>query len=623
MTDFVNVAAYRFVALDGLPELRESLRQTTRTLNLKGTILLSREGINLFVAGPNLAIDQFLESLSRRPEFHKLEVKRSPSGLQPFNRMLVKIKSEIISFGVPDVDPIRHAAPRISPALLKQWLDEKREVTLLDVRNIYEIEVGTFAGAVPAGIDHFRQFPQAVAALNLDPKTPLVMFCTGGIRCEKAAPFMLRNGFAEVYHLDGGILKYFEEVGGEHYTGECFVFDKRVALDPSLLEAETALCYACQSVLSPRDRQSQHYQPGHWCPHCYIDPDEQLRRLIDRRQRQIAQVTSPLPGSQPYDNIRPLNVAATFDGYQLIEFLAATHPQIQRTDWLKSIDEGRIQSNRRPLSATELLRGGQRMVHLIPQTVEPPVAVDIRVLFEDSSLIVVDKPAPLPVHPCGRFNRNTLVRILDLVYRPLFPRPQHRLDANTTGVVVLAKSRRIAAQLQAQFELKTIRKTYLAKVQGHPTPDAFTINQRISVRPRDGGRRVADESGVPCQTHIRVLSRIDDGTSLLLIHPLTGRTNQIRIHLWDFGHPIVGDPIYGVAEQEGVCQTMAPGDAPMCLHHLQMQIQHPANGTDTIFATDLPRWARGLVSVEQLIAVLNESSICVSDDTVAPSMRCD
>ena len=350
MPVFSNAAAYKFVSLEDLPNLRESVRRRCRELELKGTILLSHEGINLFIAGLPSAVDDLLGWLRAKSEFSDLEVKISTSDDQPFNRMLVKIKREIISFGVPAIDPARDPAPRIRPEQLKQWLDEGHPIQLLDVRNNYEIAVGTFAGALPVGIDHFRQFPAAVSQLPLQPNRPIVMFCTGGIRCEKAAPFMRQHGFDQVFHLDGGILKYFEQVGGSHYNGECFVFDKRVALDPNLEESATTQCFACQAILSAENLLSPNYQRGRSCPHCFVEPTRQIEQLIKDRQRRIAVVTSPLPGSVPYDNLRPLNVAEKYDGYHLIEFLTA--PSADRSTAMAGNHRaGRIQCRHEALAA--------------------------------------------------------------------------------------------------------------------------------------------------------------------------------------------------------------------------------------------------------------------------------
>ncbi|MGI9428262.1 MAG: sulfurtransferase [Bythopirellula sp.] len=266
----LNIAAYKFVSLTDLAARRERLRSLCLALELRGTILLSPEGINLFVAGSRAAIERLLQELRDDPEIGALETKESCSDHQPFNRMLVRLKQEIIAFGVAGIDPRNAPSKKISPQQLKQWLDEGRPVTLLDTRNDYEIRLGTFENAVPIGLDHFRKFPEAVERLDDSlAEQPIVMFCTGGIRCEKAGPYMEQAGFRDVYQLEGGILKYFEECGGEHYAGDCFVFDKRTALDADLQETATTLCYACQAPLTLEEQQSPHYVPGESCLYCW------------------------------------------------------------------------------------------------------------------------------------------------------------------------------------------------------------------------------------------------------------------------------------------------------------------------------------------------------------------
>jgi predicted sulfurtransferase len=195
----MNIAAYRFAQLTDLRTHRERLLEVSRAGELKGTILLSHEGINLFVAGAANGVEALLAGIRAIPGLHDLTVKVSYSDHQPFNRMLIRLKKEIIAFSVPGIEPARHTSPKISPQTLKEWIDAGREMILLDTRNDYEVRLGTFRGALPIGIQHFRQFPGAVRQLPPEmKKTPIVMFCTGGIRCEKAGPFNRRYwGFLE------------------------------------------------------------------------------------------------------------------------------------------------------------------------------------------------------------------------------------------------------------------------------------------------------------------------------------------------------------------------------------------------------------------------------------------
>ncbi len=272
---FLNLSAYKFTpfAAEELPALRVRLQGVAKARGLRGTILLSTEGINLFVAGRTDDVAALLAEVRALPGLADLTPKESWSAEQPFNRMLVKIKKEIIAFGVDGIDPARRPAPKLAPRTLKQWLDEGRPVTLLDTRNAYEVRLGTFAGAIDPQIDHFREFPAAVGRLPADLKArPVVMFCTGGIRCEKAAPLLAREGFQAVYQLDGGILKYFEECGGAHYNGECFVFDRRVGVDAELKATGAVLCWNCQMPLTVAEQQDTRYVYEQSCPHCFDRP---------------------------------------------------------------------------------------------------------------------------------------------------------------------------------------------------------------------------------------------------------------------------------------------------------------------------------------------------------------
>jgi UPF0176 protein len=225
----LNIAGYKFVTLSDLPGLRSKLLEQCRLLQLKGTILLSVEGINVTLAGTCRFIEIFKNFLKDYSFFKDLSFRESYSACQPFKRMKVKIKKEIITMRCREIQPEQQTAQHLSPEELKQWLDEKRAITLLDTRNGYEIEFGTFTDAMHFDLDDFSEFPKASEKLTRD--KPIVMFCTGGIRCEKAGAYLLQAGFSEIYQLDGGILNYFAKIGSAHYQGECFVFDERVALN--------------------------------------------------------------------------------------------------------------------------------------------------------------------------------------------------------------------------------------------------------------------------------------------------------------------------------------------------------------------------------------------------------
>ncbi len=572
MPEIVNIAAYQFAGLRGLSGLRDELRLLAKANQLRGTILLSPEGINVFVAGERAGVDLLLMRLRSIPGLENLPAKESYSRTRPFSRMLVKIKREIIAFGVDGIDPRRYTSRRLQAEELKRWLDEGRPITLLDTRNNFEVEAGTFKNAVSIGVDDFRDFPKAVSQLPVDLRCqPIVTFCTGGIRCEKAAPFLERAGFTDVYQLDGGILKYFELVGGSHYQGQCFVFDQRVALNPRLEESNLRQCFACQAVLSEKDQLSPHYVPAVSCPHCYQTVEEKYARVITSRRKALSKVTSPLPGSVPYDNVRPLSVPLRFDGMELLAFLDAMHTHLSAEHWIEICENNRLLCGDQPVKPGRVMRAGERLLHLMPATLEPDVATAIEILHEDDAIVVVNKPAPLPMHPCGRFNRNTLSYLLNLVYHPVHLRPAHRLDADTTGLVVFSKSREIAGALQPQFESGTVDKTYFARVQGKPTEAMFECHAALS----DSGTRVPDLCGLPASTRFKLSSTFDDATSLLEVTPLTGRTNQIRAHLWKLNLPIKGDPVYLPDGRLGNAQALSISDSPLCLHAATIEFVHP------------------------------------------------
>lgn len=235
MNQIRNIAGYKFITLEQPIDLREQFKKVCTRQNLKGTILLAPEGINIMLAGDDADITSFIDWLKNDNRFADMEFKNSYSDIVPFKKLFIKIKKEVIAFGVPEIVPEKFTAPRVEAKQLKQWLDEHKDLVILDTRNRFEIEAGKFANAIDLDIDHFRHFPQAAKELSPQLKQKVIVtYCTGGIRCEKAAAYLMQLGFQQVYQLEGGILKYFEECGGAHYQGQCFVFDDRIALDEKL-----------------------------------------------------------------------------------------------------------------------------------------------------------------------------------------------------------------------------------------------------------------------------------------------------------------------------------------------------------------------------------------------------
>lgn len=264
-----NLSGYLFTKLDA-HSLQPIIKENGSSIGVRGTVLLSDEGINCFVAGTEDQLNSFSQFLFNEAKIPEFELKKSFSDYVPFARFLVKVKKEIISTGRDDLLPYEETAPYIESKELKEWYDSKKDFVILDTRNTYEIKLGKFKDAVDLGVTTFRKFVAKVDEIPEEWKSkPVVTYCTGGIRCEKAALLLKRKGFEEVRQLKGGILKYFEECGPEHYEGECFVFDKRIGVDPSLAETATTQCYACRAPLKGHDVQSEFYKLGESCPYCY------------------------------------------------------------------------------------------------------------------------------------------------------------------------------------------------------------------------------------------------------------------------------------------------------------------------------------------------------------------
>lgn len=267
-----NITGYKFTNLSALDALRHDMLMHCANLHLKGTILLSEEGINLSLAGDSQAIAKFKMYLQQDQRFADMTFRESVSLQQSFKRLKIKLKKEIITFRQNNLHLNPHLrAPSISPHELKHWLDEGRQFTLLDTRNDYEVRFGTFHGAMQLNLNHFSEFPAAIDMIPQD--KPVVMFCTGGIRCEKAALHLMNQGHEHVYQLDGGILNYFIEVGPAYFAGECYVFDERIALDGSLHSQGTLQCLQCQGPIRQNEQQHTSHK---LCLHC-----EQMAPLAD------------------------------------------------------------------------------------------------------------------------------------------------------------------------------------------------------------------------------------------------------------------------------------------------------------------------------------------------------
>ncbi len=286
---YVVCALYKFVRLEDSDLLRQPLLDLMLDLEVRGTLLLAPEGINGTIAGTRDGIDGMLAWLNRDSRLAPIECKESYHDELPFYRSKVKLKQEIVTMGVEGIDPCRSVGTYVEPEDWNSLISEP-DVTLVDTRNHYEIEIGTFRHALNPGTESFRKFPGYVEE-NLDPgqHRKVAMFCTGGIRCEKASAYLKERGFAEVYHLKGGILSYLEKVDPQDslWEGECFVFDDRVAVNHQLQRGQYDQCYACRYPITENDKRSEHYRPGISCPRCYDRVTDGQRARFAERERQM------------------------------------------------------------------------------------------------------------------------------------------------------------------------------------------------------------------------------------------------------------------------------------------------------------------------------------------------
>jgi len=289
MSNFLVAALYKFVTLPDYQALQEPIQKACDDHGIKGTLLLASEGINGTVAGTESGIRALLAHLHSMPEFSDLNHKESWAEEMPFLRMKVRLKKEIVTMGVPGTDPLKIVGSYVKP---ENWNDliSDPDVVLVDTRNDYEVEIGTFKGAIDPKTTNFRDFPDWVKRNhNVLNKPKVAMFCTGGIRCEKSTAYMKEQGYEDVYHLEGGILKYLEEVPKEEsmWEGECFVFDNRVSIKHGLEEGSYDQCYGCRWPITDDDKKSDQYIKGVCCPRCYDDTPEEKKARSAERQKQI------------------------------------------------------------------------------------------------------------------------------------------------------------------------------------------------------------------------------------------------------------------------------------------------------------------------------------------------
>ena len=267
--EFLNVAGYKFEPLENLDSLIPKFQNKCDELGLKGSVYLSPNGINFSIAGAEANINTYIKFMEEDSRFIDISLKKTFSETQPFRRMKVRLKKEIISLGRDDINPRELTGDYISPRELLEMYETKEDVIVLDTRNEYETRVGLFENAIDLQLDTFRDFPSAIETLPEEYKDKqIVMYCTGGIRCEKASAVMMKAGFSNVKQLEGGVLDYFKETGGAYWNGDCFVFDERVALDKELKETEYIYCYICREPLSAEEKASPDFKINEYCPYC-------------------------------------------------------------------------------------------------------------------------------------------------------------------------------------------------------------------------------------------------------------------------------------------------------------------------------------------------------------------
>lgn len=285
--EFVHISTYKFVPIEDPKSFREELKEKTK--EIVGTILVGKEGINLFLSGLKEDAQKFKDYLSSKKDFSDCWWKISPCKELAYRKdARVRLKKEIVTMGIEDMDPLKETAPYLQPKELAKWMDEGKDIVILDTRNDYEYRMGTFKNAKLLPMKNFKQFPDLMDKTEIDKEKIVVSFCTGGIRCEKGAPMLKRKGFKNTYQLEGGILKFFNDLKDDaqkYWDGECFVFDRRVGVDFNWNPTKSVLCFVCREPLSEKEQESKDYKQGVSCPYCINKTKEEIEKELELRQK--------------------------------------------------------------------------------------------------------------------------------------------------------------------------------------------------------------------------------------------------------------------------------------------------------------------------------------------------
>ncbi len=593
----LSVGAFLPLGREALGELRHLLWTVCREEQLKGTVLLTPTGMNLVVAGRAQSLDRFVEELQRqlpRSESDPVHFFRTPSRGPGFAKLLVRVGRELTEFRRDGALPGQRRPILVPASELRRWIELKHPILLLDLRDAGDQEANELPGAYPLHrVYKASDIPEALRGVPFTWKhQPIVLFCQDGVRSLRSGPVLEHLGFEQVFVLQGGLTELQKGVAPSNTKPATTVLSSHPRQTYSS-EDLLRRCFVCFSKLPSSFVIDPRYVDGQSCPACYRSPAEQMKRQIQWRHFSIRSIQSTMTNHVAMDQFKPLDIQEADAGKTLSEVVRRKLPHIPVQQWDREFHEGRwTDAQGKVVDGSQRVRAGERYRHRFPGVSEPAVNANVVILHEDEALVALNKPAPLPMHAGGRFFRNTLQTILNDAYLPEEPRPAHRLDANTTGIVLVTRSRAFAAFLQTQFARNTVEKIYLARVVGHPASDRFECCEPISATSGPLGSRCVDqEQGLPAHTGFRVLERRSDGTSLLEVRPRTGRTNQIRIHLWHMGWPIHGDPAYLPGGKLGDTQTLPVQAPPLCLHAWKIRVIHPLTLQPTQFTAPAPAWA--------------------------------